>query len=236
MTTTTRRARVALVSTALITATNLAGCSATTPDTGPTAASPMSAAPASAVTPVSPSTPAAPTSPPAPAAGCDINPSTAPVPSVEPYGTVPEVGRISLTLNGIPSRTVTAGGPPTEVEVRLCNDSAVSYPRAGVVLVLSHCSCAPGPLSIPKGSVERFDEAAAAWVPVTHATAGTGMDFLAGYSNVQELPKGKTITMRYRIAFDASMTAGDGGIEAIAVTPEPLNQIGNATLPFSVVT
>jgi hypothetical protein len=28
--------------------------------------------------------------------------------------------------------------------------------------------------------------------------------------------------------------AGDGGVEAAAVTPEPLNQIGTANLPFTV--
>jgi hypothetical protein len=30
------------------------------------------------------------------------------------------------------------------------------------------------------------------------------------------------------------MTAGDGGVEAVAVTPEPLNQIGGADLRFAV--
>ncbi|MFN3007678.1 hypothetical protein [Mycolicibacterium wolinskyi] len=217
----TRQAGIGLAS--LIGATALAGCSAGTPDAEPPVAPTVSAPPASAGTP-------------APVADCATNPSTAPVPSVEPYGTVPDAARISLTIKGIPSHTVTAGGPPTEVEVTLCNDSAIAYPQVGVVLVLSHCSCAPGPLSIPTGSVERFDDAAANWVPVTPATAGTGMDFVAGYSNVHELPKGKTTTMRYRIALDASMTAGEGGVEAVAVTPEPLNQIGSAELSFAVVT
>lgn len=64
---------------------------------------------------------------------------------------------------------------------------------------------------------------------------GTGMDYLGGYSIVLELPKGKTVTLRYRIALDASMTTGEGSVEAAAVTPEPLNQLGNASLPFTVV-
>lgn len=234
MNTMMRQAGIGLAS--LIAATALAGCSAGTPDAQPPVAPTVSAPPASAGTPERTSSPAVSTTQPAPVADCATNPSTAPVPSVEPYGTVPEAARISLTINGIPSHTVTAGGPPTEVEVTLCNDSAVAYPQVGVVLVLSHCSCAPGPLSIPTGSVERFDDAAASWIPVTPATAGTGMDFLAGYSNVRELPKGKTTTMRYRIALDASMTAGEGGVEAVAVTPEPLNQIGSAELSFAVVT
>jgi hypothetical protein len=31
------------------------------------------------------------------------------------------------------------------------------------------------------------------------------MDYLGGFSNMQELPKGKAVTLRYRIALDASM-------------------------------
>ena len=41
--------------------------------------------------------------------------------------------------------------------------------------------------------------------------------------------------LRYRIALDASMNAGEGGLSATAVTPEPLVQLGRAELPFTVV-
>jgi hypothetical protein len=157
------------------------------------------------------------------------------VPTVEPFGTVPEVGRISVRLSGISSGTVIPGSAPTEVDVTLCNNSAVDYPEVGAVLVLNHCSCAPNPMSIPMGTVERSDEATGDWIQMEHPAAGTGMDYLGAYSNVQKLPKGKTVTLRYRIALDASMTAGEGGVEAVAVTPEPLVQIGNANLPFTVM-
>jgi hypothetical protein len=40
--------------------------------------------------------------------------------------------------------------------------------------------------------------------------------------------------MRRRIALDASITAGEGGVSATAVTPEPLVQLGRADLPFTV--
>ena len=89
-------------------------------------------------------------------------------------------------------------------------------------------------MSTPQGTVERFDDATDIWTPLAHPTAGTGMDFLGGFSNVQELPKGESVTLRYRVALDASMTAGEGGVEAVAVTPEPLNQIGGADLRFAV--
>jgi len=222
-----RITKLAAVSAATVVATiALAACSTSTPEAGPTtyATTTVSAAASSSL----------PASSTAPASSCDVNPSTAPVPTVEPYGTVPEVGRISVTLNGIPSGTITPGSAPTEVDITLCNNSAVDYPKVGVVLVLEHCSCAPNPMSIPKGTVERFDEATGGWIQMEHPAAGTGMDYLGAYSNVQELPKGKTVTLRYRIALDASMTSGEGGVEAVAVTPEPLVQIGKADLPFTV--
>ena len=77
---------------------------------------------------------------------------------------------------------------------------------------------------IPTGTVERFDPA-----------EGGGMDYLGTYSNVQALPNGKALTLRYRIALDAAMNAGEGGLSATAVTPEPLVQLGRADLPFAVV-
>ncbi|HJT91770.1 MAG TPA: hypothetical protein VJ777_07475 [Mycobacterium sp.] len=157
------------------------------------------------------------------------------MPTVGPYETVPEDGRISVALSGIPSGTVTPGGAPTEVEVTLCNDSAVNYPEVGVVVMLGNCSCVPDGLPIAKGTVERFDDGTGTWIQMEHPAMGTGMDYLGGYSIVLELPKGKTATVRYRIALDASMTTGEGSVEAAAVTPEPLNQLGNASVPFTVV-
>ena len=110
---------------------------------------------------------------------------------------------------------------------------AVSYPEVGVTVVLEHCGCAPNPMLIPKGTVERFDPTAGSWIQMEHPVEGGGMDYLGGYANVQELPKGKSVTS-YRIALDASMNAGEGGVSATAVTPEPLVQLGGAELPFTV--
>lgn len=156
------------------------------------------------------------------------------MPNVEPYATVPEVGRITVRLNGIPSGTLRPGDALTDVEVSLCNDSAVDYPAVGVVLVLEHCSCAPNPMSIPQGTVERWDGAADAWIRLDDPAVGGGMDYLGTYANVQRLPKGAALTVRYRVALDASMTAGEGGLEAVAVTPDPLVRLGTADLPFAV--
>lgn len=139
-----------------------------------------------------------------------------------------------MTLNGIPGGTLAAGAAPEPVEVTLCNDSPVDYPAVGVVLVLSHCSCATNPMQIPQGTVERYDDATSAWVAVDHPAVGGGMDYLGTFAGVQELPKGKSVTMRYRVALDASMTAGKGGVEAAAVVPDPVTQIGSADLPFTV--
>ena len=86
----------------------------------------------------------------------------------------------------------------------------------------------------PTGTVERFDPATGSWVQMEHPAEGGGMDCLGTYSNVQALPKGKALTLRYRIALDASMNAGEGGLSATAVTPEPLVQLGRAVMPFAV--
>jgi hypothetical protein len=97
-------------------ALTIAGCSTTSPTAGPTA-----------------------TSSETPSGSCAVNPATEPMPTVGRLDSVPEVGRISLTLSGVPSGVVKPGSPPTEVGLTLCNDSAVSYPTMGVVLVLAHC-------------------------------------------------------------------------------------------------
>jgi len=49
------------------------------------------------------------------------------------------------------------------------------------------------------------------------------------------LPKGKTVTPRYRVSFDPSMTAGKGSVETTVVVPDPLIEIGKADLPFTVL-
>jgi streptogramin lyase len=169
-------------------------------------------------------------------ASCQVNPATAPMPTAERLDPVPEPGRILVTLSGIPSGTVTPGAAPTEVDVTLCNNSAVSYPKVGVVLVLEHCSCTSSPNAMPKGTVERFDPVTGGWIPVNYPVMGTGMDYVLAWNNEQALPKGKAVTLRYRITLDASMTEGKGGVDATAVVPDGPVQIGKADLPFTVST
>jgi hypothetical protein len=212
----------ALIATATVVPTIALGACSTTPPATTT------------IKPVATSS-SAPTSP-SNASGCQVNPATAAVPTAEPYEPVPEADRISVTLSGIPSGTVKPGSAPDEVDVSLCNNSPVSYPKVGVVLVLKHCTCAPV-MGIAVGTVESFDPATGAWTKVEPSHEGTGMDYLVGWTNVQELPKGKAVTLRYRITLDASMTDGTGGVSATAVLPDnqPI-QLGNADLPFTVST
>jgi sugar lactone lactonase YvrE len=139
-----------------------------------------------------------------------------------------------MTMAGIPSGTVKPGDPMTEVDVTLCNNSPVDYPTIGVVFVLTRCSCSTSPIGLPQGTAERFDAATGAWIKLNHPVIGTGMDYIGGFTDVQALPKGKEVTLKYRVALDASMADGKGGVEATVVIPDALVQIGKADLPFTV--
>ncbi len=60
---------------------------------------------------------------------------------------------------------------------------------------------------------------------------------MGAYENVQEFPKGTAVTLRYRLALDASMTNGEGGVAAYPMNADgSLNQLGTARLPFNVRT
>jgi serine/threonine protein kinase, bacterial len=192
----------------------LAGCSTGHPETAP--ASPTTSAVAQG-------------------GECAVNPKTEPMPAAEKFRPVPPAGRISVTMSGIPSGAVKPGDPPAEVDVTLCNNSSVDYPKVGVTTVLTRCSCAINPMGLPQGRIERFDAAANAWVPLEHPVVTTGMDYLGGFTDVQPVPKGKTVTLKYRMTLDHSMTAGKGSMESTAVVPDSLVEIGMADLPFTVL-
>ena len=214
----------ALIATATIAATiSIAACSSSTPNAGPTTTAVSKPAATSS------STPAA-----GQATSCAVNPSSAPVPTAEKFHPVSPDARISVALSGIPSGTIKPGDQPTDVEVTLCNNSPVDYPKVGVVFVLTQCSCAIYPSGLPKGTSDRFDPATGRWIPLGHPVITTGADYLGGFSDVQELPKGKQVTLKYRVALDASMTDGKGGVQATVVVPNDLVQIGKADLPFTV--
>src|SRR5262245_47938378 len=126
-----RLRRLALIATAA--SISLAACSTSAPNPAPTTAS---SAPTTA----------------AQAADCAVNPSSAPMPTTTEYHPAPADARISVALNGIPSGTVKPGDPPTEVDVTLCNNSPVDYPKIGLVFVLTQCSCATYPSGLPIGT------------------------------------------------------------------------------------
>lgn len=208
----------------------VAGCStnsAGSPETVTVTATPSSTAVTTAATPSASDAP--------PASECSANADSQPVPNVEMFGTVPDDARISLSINGLSSGSVTPGAAPTEVDVTMCNDSPVDYPSVGVLLVLTNCSCADNPMGFPTGTIDRFDAATNTWVALPHPVVGGGMDYLGTFTDVQPLPKGKAVTVKYRVALDASMTEGDGGLEAAAVVPDPLFEIGGDEMQFAVV-
>lgn len=229
--------RLLAVSAAVI-AAMAAACATEAPQVAPPTATVTVTSPAPSSAPESPMT-AAPTAPAVPAqdAGCAQDPVNAPVPTIERYGTVPENDRVSIAMSDLPSDTVRPGAAPVEFTVTLCNDSPVHYPSVGVTVFLEQCSCAPGPLPIARGTVETFDPATGSWVASDYPSAGTGMDYLSAFMNVQELPKGETVTLRYRMALDAEMLDGEGAVAATAVTADgTLNQLGTARRPFTVST
>ncbi len=162
MTKTARHQRL-IMKRALIGAATLlavAACSTSTPGGKP---APSSSAPAAGQ-----------------AGGCEVNPSSAPVPTAEKYEPVPEVGRVSVALSGITSGEVQPGDPPTEVDMAVCNDSPVDYPQVGFVLVLQRCSCATYPSGMARapssastrppgaGSRSIIRSRARAWITSAH--------------------------------------------------------------------
>ena len=227
--------RTVFAMAALAAAFSLAACSTDTSDTGPGTTTPNTPATATVTTTVTAPATTAPQA--SPTSDCAVNPADRPVPTVEIYDAVSETDQIDVSVSGIPSGTVTPGAAPVEFEVSLCNASPVSYPSVGVVVVLENCSCVPDGLPIAKGTIDYVDPASGSWIPLEHPAAGTGTDFMGGYENVQEFPKGKSVTARYRLTLDPSMTNGEGGVAAYAMNADgSLNQLGTARLPFNVRT
>jgi len=166
--------------------------------------------------------------------GCKVNPATDPLPSAPEAEQMPIPDQMQVTLSGVPSGAVKVTGGPVEVSMTVCNNSPVNYPNVGFVLALDHCSCAPGPIGMAKGIVQRFDAASGSWVTMDHPAVGGGMDYLAGSAAQQPLPKGKSVTLRYRFNYDPSMTSGKGGLMAAAVAPEGNHLVGGTRLSFTV--
>lgn len=169
------------------------------------------------------------------ASECSANAESTPVPSVEPFGSVPDYAEVTVTLTGLLAGTITPGAAASEVDVTLCNETPVDYPAVGVVLVLTNCTCTTHPMGLPVGSIDRYDATTDSWVALPQPVIGGGMDYLGTFTDVQPLPKGAQVTVKYRVSLDASMTDGDGGLEAAAVMPDPLVKIGGDEMQFAVV-
>ena len=143
--------------------------------------------------------------------------------------------RISVALSGIPSGTLKPGDPPTEVELMHVQQLAGRLPQG-------RCRAGTDPLQLldlriglPDGTADRFDPATGSWIKLQHPVIGTGMDYLGGFTDVQELPRGKAVTLRYRIALDAWKAEGKGrGGGDRRVMTDPLVWIGEADMPFTV--
>lgn len=163
---------------------------------------------------------------------CAVNPADAPVPPADPYSTLPAKYGVQIKIAGTPN--VVKVGKPVEVGVTLCNNSPVAYPEVGVVFGIARCTCAGEPLYISRGTAQRFDDASGSWIDLEHPALGTGMDYISMFSNRQPLPKGKTVTVRYRFTLDRSMGEGDGGIVAAAVMTDGPTKISERGASFAV--
>jgi hypothetical protein len=216
----------------------LAACSppvATPPPPVVTTTAASAAAPTTTTTSPAPTTTTTATATPvASDNGCKVNPATAPVPTADPYGSVPAADQVQVSLSGVPSGVVKVDGSPVEVDMTVCNNSPVSYPNVGFVFVLDHCSCVAGPSPFPRGVVQRFDPATLKYVDVPVSYAGGGMDFLGTSTAQQPLPKGKSVTLRYRFVYDMATISGKGAVRADVVTPDGPHDIGGARLSFTV--
>jgi hypothetical protein len=163
---------------------------------------------------------------------CAVNPADVPVPPADPYTTLPAKYGVQMKITGVPD--VVKVGKPVEAEVTLCNNSPVAYPEVGVVFMMDRCGCAQGPLHLSRGTVQRFDAAGGSWVDLEHSSVGTGMDYLSAFSNQQPLPKGKSVTVRYRFTFDRNTGEGEGGVIAAVVTTDGPMKISETRAGFAV--
>lgn len=212
----------------------LAACTPSTPNAATSTPAPtvLTTTASSAPAPTKTTSPTATQAADTTATSCKVNPATAPVPTADPYESVPQADTVQVSMTDISSHTVQVTGAPVEVDVTVCNNSPVAYPQVGFVFALDHCGCANNPLHIADGTVQTFNHGQ--WVTVPGAHTGGGMDYLGTFTNQQPLPKGKAVTVRYRFSYAPSMTDGDGGVIGAVVTPNGPQLLGNARISFTV--
>lgn len=216
----------------------LTACSST-PDAAPitTPAVPTSttsAAPTTTTTSTTATTTAVAKPVTAPISSCQASATSAPLPKVDELGSVPKGDELSVRIGGLAANsTLVAGGKFAEFTVTLCNSSPVDYPSIAPAVLAERCTCTTSPIGTPDGTLQQFDPASGTWRNSEHFSIGTGMDYLMVSGGVP-MPRGKEITLRYRMAFAKGMTVGTGGITATAVVLPNHVQAGNAKLPLKV--
>jgi hypothetical protein len=208
----------------------LAACSpsATTPAAAPTTTTP------SVLTTTAPSAPAPTSATPVADNGCKVNPATAAMPTAEPHQPVPKADQVQVSIGSVPA-TVRVAGAPVEIDVTVCNNSPVAYPQAAFVFALDRGTSAPGELHIPDGTVQRYDNGQ--WVTQQFPHVSNDVGYLGHFFDAQPLPKGKAVTIRYRITYAANNGDGTGSVIAAVVTPKadaPL-VLGTAKASYTVV-
>jgi hypothetical protein len=215
----------------------LAACSpsATTPVAAPTTTTPsvLTTTAPSAPAPTTTSTTPATNATPAADNGCKVNPATAAMPTADPYMAVPKADQVQVSIGSVPA-TVRVAGAPVEIDVTVCNNSPVAYPQAAFVFALDRGTSAPGELHIPDGTVQRFDNGQ--WVTQQYPHVSNDVGYLGQFADAQPLPKGKAVTIRYRITYAANNVNGTGSVVAAVVTPKadaPL-VLGTAKAAYTV--
>ena len=149
--------------------------------------------------------------------------------------------KASVTAEGI--NTVRPGGPPLRFTIKLINNGP-DIDQVGMVVSLSHCSCAPspGPMMMPAGTMRMLDPNTNAWVDVPYVAEGTGMDYL-GQNLVPPFPlnHGQSATYQLEMALNADQNypvgKGDASIGVTLTHPDnPLGPRikGSASLPLTV--
>jgi hypothetical protein len=114
--------------------------------------------------------------------------------------------------------TVRIASAPVEIDVTVCNNSPVAYPQAAFVFALDRGTSAPEEMHIPDGTVQRYDNGQ--WVTQQFPHVSNDVGYLGNFFDAQPLPKGKAVTIRYRITYAANNVNGTGNVIAAVVTPK----------------
>jgi hypothetical protein len=134
--------------------------------------------------------------------------SSTPAPSTGAPNSAPGIGRLTVTITGLPADPVLVfDGQPATFTVTLRNGSGSTYRDITPLVSIGHCSCSTSPAALaPLGTLAELDSSTGNWHPVAYVTEGTGMDYLLG--NVVQQPPftlapDATASFTFRLAFAA---------------------------------